>query len=80
MLFRSSWIPKRDFLETVDVTGMNHPLFMVNDKYIEYKEAFAAWLKVEPEFREQERMRSSRGDYGAVDSWEEKSNKIKELK
>ena len=74
-----SWIPHRDCLETVDVTGMNHPVFMVNDKYIEYKEAFAAWLAVEPEFREQERMRSSRGDYGTVDSWEEKSSKIKEL-
>lgn len=75
-----SWVPHRDYLETVDITGMNHPLFMVNDKYIEYKEAFAAWLAVEPKFREEERMRSSRGDYGAVDSWEEKSSKIKELK
>jgi len=73
------WIPFRDYFETVDIAGMNHPLFVVNDEYIEYKTAFAEWLKVEPEFREMERMRSSRGDYGVSDSWEDKSNSVKEL-
>jgi len=75
-----SWIPPRDYSETVDIAGMNHPLFVVNDEYIEYKTAFAEWLKVEPEFREKERMRSSRGDYGVSDSWEYKSSGVKELK
>ena len=67
-----SWVPHRDYLLTVDVVGMNHPLFMVNDEWVEYKEAFAAWLKVEPRFRHDERMRMSRGDYGLQDSWEER--------
>lgn len=76
---KGKWIPQSDVLLTVDVVGLNHPLFMVNDDYLEYQEAFKQWLAVEPEFREQERMRSTRGDYGQSDSWEEKPKKIKEL-
>jgi hypothetical protein len=51
---------------------MNHPLFIVNDAWLEYKEAFQAWLDVEPAFRDRERLRATRGDYGKLDNWEEK--------
>jgi hypothetical protein len=54
------------------VEGLNHPLFIVNDAWLEYKEAFQAWLDIEPTFRDKERMRASRGDYGKPDSWEDK--------
>lgn len=67
------WIPMRDYIACVDIAGMNHPLFVVNDEWLEYKEAFMAWLEVEPAFREKERMRMSRGDYGVQDSWEERT-------
>lgn len=67
------WIPMRDYIACVDIAGMNHPLFVLNDDWLEYKEAFMAWLEVEPKFREIERMRMSRGDYGIQDSWEERS-------
>ena len=73
---RGEWIPFRDYILTVDVTGLNHPLFMVNDDWMEYKAAFLAWLAVEPEFREQERMRMSRGDYGTEDSWDDRVRAI----
>jgi len=73
---KSEWIPLRDYLLSVDVTGLNHPLFIVNDDWMEYKEAFSAWLAIEPEFRHEERMRMSRGDYGAQDSWDEKERAI----
>jgi hypothetical protein len=35
-----------------------------------------SWLAVEPKFREQERMRMSRGDYGTQDSWDEKKSYV----
>ena len=76
---KGKWIPLKDVLECVDVAGLNHPMYVQNDAWLEYKEAFKQWLEVEPEFREKERMRSSRGDYGVVDSWEDKPSKIKEL-
>jgi hypothetical protein len=47
-------------------------LFEVNEEWLEYKDAFAAWLAVEPAFRHDERMRMSRGDYGIEDSWEDR--------
>lgn len=70
------WIPLKDYLACVDIAGMNHPLFVQNDDWFEYKEAFLAWLAVEPPFREQERMRMSRGDYGTQDSWDERSQSV----
>jgi hypothetical protein len=70
------WIPSRDYLACVDIAGMNHPLFVVNDDWVEYKEAFLAWLAVEPRFREEERLRMSRGDYGIEDSWDERSRMV----
>lgn len=73
------WIPQSDVLACVDVTGLNHPMYVQNDDWVEYKEAFLNWLKVEPRFREEERMRSTRGDYGAEDSWDDRANRVKEL-
>lgn len=77
---KKGWIRSSTISHCIDVAGLNHPLYVVNDEYQEYLDAFDAWLKVEPPFREQERMRSTRGDYGTPDSWEEKPNKVKELK
>jgi len=74
-----SWVPLTDYSACVDVTGLNHPLFVLNEPWLEYKEAFAAWLAVEPRFREEERMRMSRGDYGTQDSWEERGNKVPDI-
>jgi hypothetical protein len=73
------WVRASEIANTVDIAGLNHPLYVVNDEYVEFVEAFKAWLKVESTFRHEERMRSSRGDYGTPDSWEEKPSKIKEL-
>ena len=65
-----SWVPLKDYVATVDIAGMNHPVFELNEPWMEYKEAFLAWLAVEPRFREEERMRMTRGDYGTQDNWE----------
>jgi hypothetical protein len=74
-----SWVPLSDYSSCVDVAGLNHPLFVQNDEYLEYKEALLAWLAVEPAFRDQERMRMSRGDYGTQDSWEERGGKVPDI-
>lgn len=66
------WIPLSDVTSTVDIAGMNHPVFEVNDDWLEYKEAFMAWMAIEPKFRDQERLRMTRGDYGTQDSWDER--------
>lgn len=71
-LSKNKWVPMGDIMGVVDVLGFNHPFFEVNEPWLEYKESFKAWLAIEPEFREQERMRMSRGDYGTQDSWDEK--------
>ena len=73
---KGKWIPLKDVLECVDVAGLNHPMYIENDAWLEYKEAFANWLAVEPAYRHTERMRMSRGDYGVQDSWEEKSSGV----
>lgn len=65
----NEWIPASDVLRTVDMPGMNHPLFEMNDLYLEYQEAFRNWLAVEPEYRKAERMSAIRGDYGVADTW-----------
>lgn len=70
---RNKWVPLSDYSACVDIAGLNHPLFVFNDEWHEYKTAFLAWLEIEPKFREQERMRMSRGDYGSQDSWEERT-------
>lgn len=70
------WIPSRDYLVCVNIAGMNHPMFVQNDDWVEYKEAFLAWLEVEPRFRHEERMQMSRGDYGTQDSWDERERGV----
>lgn len=79
------WVRQADVTETVDLMGFNHPFFESNEDWLEYKAAFQEWLKVEPAFRHDERMRMSRGDYGSEDSWEDRGsqkvdsfNKLKE--
>ena len=75
-----TWIRPSTVSHCIDVAGTNHPVFVVNDPWVEYQEAFDAWLAVEPTFRHEERMRSSRGDYeGAADNWEDKPTRMKEL-
>lgn len=69
---KNKWIPMSDCSGTVDIVGLNHPYFELNEPWLEYKEAFTAWLAVEPRFRDDDRMRMSRGDYGVQDSWDEK--------
>lgn len=73
------WIPQTDYEACVDVTGLNHPLFVQNDAWLDYQDAFRGWLAVEPRFREQERMRMSRGDYGTQDSWDERGGKVPDI-
>ena len=74
-----SWVPLSDYSACVDVTGLNHPLFVQNEPWIEYKEAFMAWLAVEPAFRDVERMRMSRGDYGTQDNWDDRGSKVGDI-
>jgi hypothetical protein len=76
---KNPWIPTRDVIYCVDVTGLNHPLYVMNDDWLEYKEASLAWWAIEPMFRDQERMRATRGDYGAQDSWDELISKTKDV-
>jgi hypothetical protein len=68
---KREWVRCADVIRTVDQEGLNHPLFEVNEDWIEYKDASLAWYKLEPEFRKIERMSSIRGDYGHQDSWDE---------
>ena len=77
--FTAPFIPLREWLTSVDVAGLNHQLFVTNDDYIEYKNASEAWWRVEPAFRDQERLRASRGDYGTQDSWDDPSERIKDI-
>jgi hypothetical protein len=72
-------VPLSDYSACVDVTGLNHPLFVLNEPWQEYKEAFMAWLEVEPRFREEERLRMSRGDYGTQDSWDDRGGKVPDI-
>jgi hypothetical protein len=58
-----TWVRLAEVQSTVDLMGFNHQFYEENPEYQEYKEAFAAWLAVEPAFRHEERMRASRGDY-----------------
>lgn len=70
---RYPYVPLKDVIQTVDQDQLGHPLFEMNEEWLEYKEASLAWWKVEPAFRHEERMRMSRGDYGVEDSWEDRS-------
>jgi len=68
---KREWIRLADVVCTVDIAGMNHPVFQVNDDWLEYKDASLTWWAIEPEFRKDERMSSIRGDYGHSDNWDE---------
>jgi hypothetical protein len=76
---KAKWIRHAEVECSVDVTGINHPLFVPNTDYMAYIDAFDEWLMVEPHFREEERMRASRGDYGEEDSWDEVEEKVLDL-
>jgi len=67
---KQKWIRSADY-DTVDVAGMNHPLFALNEDWQEYREASSQWWALEPDFRKAERLSAIRGDYGASDSWDE---------
>jgi hypothetical protein len=74
---KRKWIRCADY-DTVDIAGMNHPMFALNEDWQEYKEASLAWWAIEPEFRKNERMSAIRGDYGASDSWNEESPRVRD--
>jgi hypothetical protein len=76
---KGAWIPLSEVVCTVDITGLNHPLFQQNEEWIEYLDASAAWWLIEPEFRKKERMSMIRGDYGVTDSWRDKQSQLKEI-
>jgi len=71
---KGAWIRHADVQSTVDIEGIGHPLFERNDEWLEYKEASEAWWKIEPQFRKDERLHMSKGDYGKQDSWEDRNN------
>jgi hypothetical protein len=76
---RKNRIRQADVVQTVDIVGLNHPLFERNDAWLEYKEASEAWWKIEPAFRDRERMRMSRGCYGKQDSWSIKTESRRDM-
>jgi hypothetical protein len=76
---RNEWIPHRDYVESYRADGEHHPVFEPNPLWEEYKQASLAWWKVEPERRDEERMRMSRGDYGRQDSWEDVGKDVKDV-
>ena len=71
------YIPQRRYT-TVDVAGLNHPMFERNDEWFEYLEASEQWWAIEPEHRKTERMSAIRGDYGTADSWDESSPRVRD--
>ena len=75
----TKWVRHADVIETVDLAGFNHPFYSVNDIWLEYQDAFKSWLEVEPRFRDEERLRSSRGDYGQSDNWDERKTKLRDI-
>lgn len=72
------WVRQAEVVQTVDITGLNHPLFESNDDFLEYKEASLAWWAIEPDFRKAERMSAIRGDYGASDNWNDEAPRLKD--
>jgi hypothetical protein len=76
---KNPWIPTRDVLYCVEVTGLNHPVYVLNEDWQEYKEASLAWWAIEPLFRDQQRMRATRGDYGSQDNWDDVTTKARDV-
>jgi len=75
---KGEWVPFSDVLGSLKPDGTATPLFVPNELWLEYKAAVEAWLKVEPRFRHEERLRSTRGDYDHEDSWDEPEAKVKD--
>lgn len=75
----NEWIPHRDYLDSYRFEGGHHPLFEPNLIWQEYKDASLEWWRVEPSFRNEERMRMSRGDYGQSDSWEDAPSGVRDV-
>lgn len=73
------YIPHRTYIDNIVIVGMNHPMFVLNDAWVEYLEASLLWWAVEPEFRHKERMRASRGDYGTEDNWDDPEGEIESI-
>lgn len=76
---KGEWQPTSDVLCSVDQPTENHPIYIQNDAWVEYKEASEAWWAIEPQFRKDERMSMIKGDYGNIDSWREKKTQVKEM-
>jgi len=72
------WVRQAEVVQTVDIAGMNHPMFEPNEEFLEYLEASRAWWAIEPDFRKAERMSAIRGDYGASDSWNEEAPRLQD--
>jgi hypothetical protein len=47
--YSKKWIPPSDVLSTVDVAGLNHPLYEMNEDYLHYQAMFKQWLAVKPQ-------------------------------
>ena len=75
---KGAWQPTSDVVCTVDIEGLNHPLFEPNDTWLEYKEASLAWWKIEPAYMDANRLRSTRGDYGKADNWDVRTSYVKD--
>jgi hypothetical protein len=75
----NGWVPTTSVIRTIDVAGQNHPLFEMNDDWIEYEEASRLWWALEPEYRKTERMSAIRGDYGKSDSWAEATPVVQDV-
>jgi hypothetical protein len=75
---KRAWIRQAEVLATVDIEGVNHPLFEPNYDFLEYKESSLAWWALEPDFRKTQRMSAIRGDYGASDSWGEDAPRLQD--
>ena len=71
------WIRTAEY-DTVEVAGLNHPLFERNDDWFEYLDASSQWWAVEPEHRKTSRMSAIRGDYGASDNWNEEAPRVRD--
>jgi hypothetical protein len=76
---KQAWVRFAEIQSTVDIVGLNHPLYESNAPWLEYLEASSAWWRVEPEFRKTERMSAIRGDYGLADNWDEAPTRSRDL-
>ena len=75
---KRAWVRQAEVIQTVEIAGLNHPMYEPNYDFIEYLEASRAWWAIEPEFRKTSRMSAIRGDYGASDSWNEEAPRLRD--